>query len=300
MKNLDQLNKEFAIKNEIEFTTLQGGLICAQVSNEYAEATISLYGAHIISFKPRNERDLLWMSPKSDFEIGKPIRGGIPICFPWFGPHSSDSSLPMHGFARLNYWGVVETKKMSDNKTCICLGIKSNADTKKLWPYEFKAQMEVIIGKEMEVRLNVFNTGSSSFDYSCAIHTYYNISDICNIKIEGLQGTEFFTAYDENIQIQDNKYIEVTNEENRRHINTTADCIIHDKGYNRKILAAKKGSKSTVVWNPWSETIKKMPDLPEEGYKNYLCIEPANAFNDCITLQSEQNHITTAIIGVKL
>ena len=296
MQDYFNLNKLFGIQKELEFRTIQGNLVSANIKNKFAEATICLYGAHIMSYKPLGEKDLLWMSPKSYYEEGKPIRGGIPICFPWFGPHKTDSKMPLHGCVRLFNWNVIKTRSLSNGETMISLEIVSSEDTKKYWPFDFKAQLDVICGRKLEVNLTIINTDYRSFDYTCGIHSYFNISEISNIKIEGLMGSTYFTTFSEEYKLQDSQYIEVKQEENRRHIDTEADCIIHDAGFKRKILASKRGSKSTVVWNPWTESIKNMHDLPEDGYKSFICIESVNAFNDIISINPGKHHTTSAII----
>ena len=297
MDELDLLNDQFGIEGELGFSEQEGDLIYIDVVNKYAEATISLYGAHIIQFRPYNSFDVLWMSPSSNFEVGKAIRGGIPICFPWFGPHASDSSLPAHGFARILPWQVVKTSTTDKYETEIVLELNSSEKTKEYWPYDFKAELLICVGAELTVELSITNTGHQTFQYTSAIHTYFYVSEIANVKIEGLQGASFYKGFGNEVFTQEDEAIEIRQEENRRYVNTESDIILHDTVFQRKIKTSKKGSKVTVVWNPWSETVKTMNDIPEDGFETFVCIEPANSYNDFIELAPGEQHSTVGVIG---
>lgn len=297
MDELDLLNDQFGIEGELGFSEQEGDLIYIDVVNKYAEATISLYGAHIIQFRPYNSFDVLWMSPTSNFEVGKDIRGGIPICFPWFGPHASDSSLPAHGFARIMHWQVVKTNTNANYETEIVLELNSSEKTKEYWPYDFKAELLICVGAELKIELQITNTGHQTFQYTSAIHTYFYVSEISNVKIEGLQGASYYKGFGNELFTQHSETIEIRQEENRRYVNTESDIILHDTVFQRKIRTAKKGSKVTVVWNPWSDTVKTMNDIPEDGFETFICIEPANSYDDIIKLDPGEQHSTVGIIG---
>jgi glucose-6-phosphate 1-epimerase len=246
----------------------------------------------LLSYVPAGEKDILWMSEKSVFQDGKAIRGGIPLCFPWFGPHPQDKNKPQHGFARILSWKVAAVKNLSGGETSITLSLQESEFTRTLWPYAFNASIQFVIGKQMQVTLTVTNTDETAFEYSDALHTYFNISDITNISIDGLSQATYFDSFEVNLKTDDAATLIFDGETNRRYANHTSDCVITDNGFKRKILAEKSGSKVTVVWNPWEATTKTMGDMTPEGFKTFVCVEPANAYPgiDMIYLKPGESH----------
>jgi glucose-6-phosphate 1-epimerase len=297
---LAELNTRFAIPEQLTFKAGKGNLPIAEISNKFATATLSLYGAHVLSFQPKGQKDLLWLSNKSYYEIGKPIRGGIPLCFPWFGPNDSDPKKPVHGFARLVLWDVLRTACLADGSTQIALGLHENNTTQAILPLKFSAELILTVGTRLEVSLTTMNSDSKPFTISDALHTYFNISDISNITIDGLSETMYYDGPTKGITEQQTELaLSISKEENRRYINTASDCIIHDKGFGRTIRAAKHGSNVTVVWNPLSETSKTFGDMQEGEYKTFVCVEAVNAYNDLVTLEPNMSHTITAVLSVE-
>lgn len=297
---IEQLNEQFGITGTAQFVNGNENLPVLQISNKNATAEISIYAAHILSYKPANQQDILWMSSKSIFEKGKAIRGGIPLCFPWFGPHPTDTSKPQHGFARLQDWTVSKIKILDEGNTLVSLTLTENDYTLKLWPYQFKACLDISIGKSLEVCLTVTNTGATSFEYSDALHTYFNIGNIEAIEIEGLQNTQFYEGFTMDLKGSENANLKFENETNRRYINHLSDCIIHDPILQRKIRVAKTGSKLSIVWNPAEAVTKTIVDMEPNGYKTFVCIEPANAYPgiDMIHLKEGESHTLSTLIEI--
>ncbi len=299
MLDIDTLNTKFGIKGEAVFTQQENNLIFLEISNRYADAVICLYGAHITSFRPHDSKEILWMSPDSHLEVGKPIRGGIPVCFPWFGPHKTDPEKPQHGFARLMYWDIAEITTKAGGETLIRLTLNSSEQTKSYWPHDFNAEITIVVGSTLELNLNVTNTSHESFEYGSALHSYYNLSSIENIAITGLQGARYHSQLYPGEFIQESPEIEIKQAETRHFHDTEATCIINDPVFGRKISVAKSGSKITTVWNPWAETCAKIDDLPDEGYLSFVCVEAVNAFDNMITLNAGESHTTSATIGLE-
>ena len=277
---IGELNEKHGFAGHLEFAEGKGGLTVITVDNQYASATISLYGAHVLSFQPKGEKELLWMSENSFFEAGKPIRGGIPVCFPWFGPHADDSTKPQHGFARLLEWEVTETATMENGATLIRLSLHHSVATIPLWPHAFSAVLAIIVGESLDVKLSVTNSGPVNLEYSDALHTYLNVSDISKINIDGLGNTSYNNGVTRDLKIQEEGLLAIDKETNRRYINHSEDCIISDSGFNRKIRVSKTGSKVTVVWNPGADIAKTIPDMADDGYKTFVCVEAVNLYPD--------------------
>ena len=299
MFDIDELNEKFSIEGELGFMELENDMIAATISNKYAEADIYLYGAHVASFKPHGTIDLLWLSPESSFEEGKPIRGGIPVCFPWFGPNKEDATKPMHGFGRLMYWEVVETGTTLQGETNICLQLESSEQTKVYWPYDFKAELFIVVGKKLSVTLKVTNNSYEVFKYGCALHSYYSVSSIENITIEGLDGVNYYDqlqGYKE--ECQKTPELKIEKAETRHYHNTETPVLINDPDFRRTIKVDKQGSRVTTVWNPGAEACAGITDMSDDAYQTFLCIEAVNSFDDTIRLAPGEIHETTAIIGL--
>lgn len=299
MINIDELNDKFSIEGEIGFAELEDNMAFVTIYNKYAEADICLYGAHITNFKPHKTMEILWMSPESNFVEGKAIRGGIPVCFPWFGPHKRDSSKPQHGFARLMHWNVIETAIQPTGETLVRLQLCSSPETKQYWNHDFCAELTVIVGKQLSVTLKVENTSSAPFEYTCALHSYFSISSIEEITIEGLQNTKYYNQLDGGDYVQTTEKLEIHNPETRHYYNTESTCVINDPYFGRRIQIAKSNSKVTTVWNPWEETCSKIDDMPDDAYHTFVCVETVNAFNEVIKLAPGEIYETTAILGLE-
>jgi glucose-6-phosphate 1-epimerase len=297
--DIEELEDKFSIEGEVGFAELEEDMAFITVSNKFADADICLYGAQVTSFRPQKKMEILWMSPESNFTEGVPVRGGIPVCFPWFGPHKTDPVKPQHGFARLMFWNVTETVTLANGETKVVLQLCSDKDTKKYWEHDFCADLTIIIGKTLTINLKITNTSEIPFDYTTALHTYYNLSSVEEIYIEGLQNTKYYNQLDGEEYIQDTPLLEIKNAETRHYLNTEADCIIVDPVFGRRIKVSKTGSKVTTVWNPGEESCAKISDIPDDGYLSFVCIEAVNAFNNFISLSPGESHVISAIIGLE-
>jgi len=294
------LNKKYGIAGKIEFTVGQGGLPVAIITNVFAKASVSIYGAHVLSYRPKGREEVLWMSSLSTFEEGNPVRGGIPVCFPWFGPHETDSKKPQHGFARLQMWKVAGTANLPGGETQLRLTLRQNPKIKTLWQYSFLAEMIITVGTFLNVAFRCTNTGKEKFSYTSALHSYFYVSDIANVKIKGLGSSHYYDGIKATTQsIQKENSLEIQKEENRRYIDTTSDCIIEDSGLLRKIRIGKTGSRVTVIWNPGAEMSKKIADMPDDGYKTMVCVEAANAYDDIAVVQPKGSCTLSTIIAVE-
>lgn len=299
MIDIDELDEKFSIEGEVGFAELEEDLVFITVSNKYADADICLYGAHVTSFRPHRAMEILWMSPDSNFEVGKPIRGGIPVCFPWFGPHKTDPEKPQHGFARLMYWEVVKTESGATGETIVVLQLRSSEETKAYWPHEFRAEMTVVVGKTLEVKLKVTNPSDEPLEYTCALHSYYGLSGIENISIEGLQGTAYYNQLSGENGVQDEEFLQIQEPLTRHYLGTETPVVIADSAFRRRVKVDKTGSKVTTVWNPGAEICAKIGDLPDDAWEMFVCVEATNAFDYPVRLAAGESFETSAIIGLE-
>jgi len=298
MIDIDELEDKFSIEGEVGFAELEEDLVFITVSNKYADVDICLYGAHITSYRPAGQMGFLWMSPESNFEVGKPIRGGIPVCFPWFGPHKTDPDKPQHGFARLMYWDVVSTETNAAGETIVKLQLCSSDETKAYWPYDFCAEMTILVGKKLVATLKVTNTSAEAFEYTCALHSYFSLSAIESISIEGLRGTTYYNQLTGENGVQEEESLTIQEPLTRHYLNTESPVIIADSAFRRRIKVDKAGSKVTTVWNPGAETCANIGDLPDDGYETFVCVEATNAFDYPISIAPGESFATSAIIGI--
>lgn len=293
-----QLNKKFAIDKKLQFIE-KDELIFIEGENKFAKFAISTQGAQVTSYQPNNSEEIIWMSEKSHYQLGHPIRGGIPVCWPWFGVHPTEYEKPSHGFARRLEWDVKSVKLMDDKETIkITFELTNDEKTKKWWPYEFKLRNVITIGKQLEVELTTKNSGAEEFQITEALHSYFNISDISNISITGLENTTYIDTLDAKEEKRQKKKIRFDSEFDNIYVNTENECIINDPGFKRNIKVSKEGSRSTVVWNPWIEKSKKMSDFGDEEYQTMVCVETTNAANDIRTIAPGKKHTIKAIIGL--
>ena len=297
MKNLTQLNDEFGC-NEVTFYEGAGGFTFVDLISENSTATISLYGAHLTAFQPTGEEPVIWLSEKAIFQKGGSIRGGIPICWPWFSGHPTNPSLPNHGFTRFHDWQV-EGVSTGDFGTKVTLFLTENAKTLEIWNHTFKVKLTVTINQSLKMELSFTNETQETITVGSAFHPYFKIGDIAKTTVKGLAGTTYIDFADAQQKIIEPNAVEAVGPVDRIYLDTTADCTIVDLENNRQINIAKTGSKTTVIWNPWIEGATDMKDMADDGYKTMLCVEPANMLDDVYTLATGDTHTLTTEISSK-
>lgn len=289
--DITTLNQQYAIAGQLEFVQDAGGLVIARIANVHAQAAIALQGAHLMTFQPTGEQPLIWLSPAAKLAPGKSIRGGVPICWPWFGAHATESGFPAHGFARTVPWQVTESAALPDGSTRITFELQQGAMPAAQWPHACRVRNIITVGKTLAIELVTENTGSSAFEIGEALHTYFAISDVENVRISGLEGANYLDKTDNWQRKTQAGAISIAAEVDRLYVNTTTECLIEDAGLNRRTRIAKQGSRSTVVWNPWIEKAAKMGDFGSDtGYRGMVCVESANAAEDTVSIAPGAAH----------
>ena len=295
MKNAEQLNSEFGIPGRISVENGAGGLPVLNLAGPSSSAKICLLGGHVMSWIPAGCKDVLWMSGKSLFEVGKAIRGGIPVCWPWFSKHPGNPDFPMHGFARIMMWTLISVAAEADDTVAV-LELRDSDESRKFFPGSFCLRMTVRAGKELNVRLTTKNTGDKAFTITQALHTYYSVGDIGQVSIDGFGGLDCIDKLqDARIKRRENPFV-IDREVDEVYFNAPGQAVIHDASLKRDIVIDKQGSGSAVVWNPWIRKSISMPDFPDDGYKTMLCVETANVADDARTIQPNEEHALTLSI----
>lgn len=278
----------------ISHKQFDNGFKYIEIQNIHAEAKIALQGAHLFHYKGKNKPALLWLSKMAHFEEGKAIRGGIPICFPWFGKNKDNLNLPQHGFGRTQMWRVVLEEEQDDGSTHIRLQLKPNIHTLTQWDYAFDTHVDIIAGKELTIALEVRNTDSKPFEISMALHTYFSVLDIDTVCVKGLKNRVYYNNLDEKNYTQGDD-IFIKEEVDRIYLSPSKMITLLDR--NTKVRIKHEGSNSVVVWNPWIEKSKQMADMTDNGYKTMVCIETCNAMNDSRVVQPNATHVLKAILS---
>ena len=285
----------------VTLSTLDSGLEILSVANKFASARISTNGAHIISYVPAGEKDLLWVSKKSHMTPGKPIRGGVPVCWPWFGS-SDKQGWPGHGFARLETWEIAEVSSLDSGATRVVLKLDSAMREFPMSEFPFTLHMIFTVGSTLEMTLVMVNKSDKPVTVGCALHTYFAVSDARKIAVSGLDGVGYFdyrvssTKFDGNVQKGD---LKIAEEVDYVYFPAPGATEIVDPGWGRIVKIEKSGSESTVVWNPWIEKSKVMPDYGDEEYPEMVCVECANAKCDQRVLQPGIPNILTQKLSLR-
>lgn len=295
MATVQELNTQFGINAQLAFYEDASGLVVAEISNAQASASLCLQGAHLMTWQPKNQAiPVLWLSRDARLAEGKSIRGGVPVCWPWFGAHALDASLPAHGFARTVPWEIIGTGAEANGATRLSLRLLANSRTRALWPQQAQLGLKIIVGETLRMELTTENTGISDLVIGEALHTYFRIGDIGSVRVTGLSGCEFWDKVGGSALKKQQGAISFAAETDRVYINTAEECIIEDAQLNRKIHIAKSGSLSTVVWTPWIEKANKMGDMGQpDGWREMLCVESANAIGNAVKVPVGSKHTLT-------
>ncbi|MBU0656723.1 MAG: D-hexose-6-phosphate mutarotase [Gammaproteobacteria bacterium] len=262
----------------------KGGLPMINVSNEHAEALISVYAGQVLSFTPKGAADVLFVSDKAYYAAGKAIKGGVPICWPWFGADPEGKGRPAHGFMRNRMWEVWGSSENADGSSSVTLGVESSPETLAIWPHAFKLAMEITVGKTLQLALVTHNTGDAAFSITQAMHTYFSVGDIAQTRVTGLEGTQYIdkaAGAGGAIKQQDGA-VGIAAEVDRVYLDVPAALAIVDGALNRSIRITSSGNKTAVVWNPWAEIAASMADLQDDDYTRFVCVETTNAVDDVV------------------
>lgn len=268
-----------------------------EIENKSAIAKIALQGGHLFHYQQQGKKPLLWLSKKSHFTSGKAIRGGIPICWPWFGKHRSNPTLPQHGFARTSLFEFLESTEPDESITEITLQLQNSEETLSLWPFKFQLFLRITVGSTLKVALTTRNCDSKSFTISSALHTYFAVSDISKVSVQGLDTRTYWDALTNEIKAQKGD-IQIREEVDRVYQKTTDTLLLCDR--DRTLQITPEGSSSAVVWNPWQEKTNRMTDMQEDAYKTMLCIETANALEDARKLDSGKEHTLQVTLSQRI
>lgn len=273
-------------------TTMTQSQTGIEIKDEARHYGVFDHGAHAWAWEPEVGRRVLWLSRESIFEAGTPIRGGVPICFPWFGPGASGDLQPAHGFARLETWRrEEETRSGGTLKVTYSLD-NSITGEQPNWPHPYRAEFTVTFEARMlTLEFTVTNTGTKPITYEEALHTYLAVGNVREISIDGLDGAKYWDKVSDEWHEQEGA-VTITDETDRVYL-SDANVVLRDPVLDRTLTVVKEGSANTVVWNPWLDKAQAMSDFGDDEWPGMICIEAANVKDNAIALKAGNSHTLT-------
>lgn len=287
---LSDLQRRFGIPSTVDFTTHASGIPVVEINNAQGSGALALQGAQLLTWTPKGQEAVVWLSPKAKFVCGKSARGGVPICWPWFGAHTQDASYPAHGFARTAAWEVIEVATLEGGANRLGFRLLRKDDDDTQWPYSTPLEVRYTFGEALEIELRTRSRSPHSLTLGEALHTYFTVGDVREVRVLGLDDVEYIDKVDAGQRKRQAGPVTIGGEVDRVYLGTEAECVIEDLSLKRRIRIEKSGSRSTVVWNPWEEKAAKMGDFEADGYLHMLCVESANAADDVVSLGPGDEH----------
>lgn len=269
----------------VAFLDAQNELPMLEVTTPWSTAELYLLGAHVTSFQKRDEPPLLFMSQCSRFVEGQPIRGGIPVIFPWFGPREG---MPQHGYARIKSWELKELVHSPDGSVTVRFRFPQCPESLVFPPHTL--EYAVTVKDTLKLQFSVTNDSAEEvFTFENCLHCYFQVSDVTAITVAGLKGVRYLDKVARFAEkMEQNDAIRIASEVDRIYLDTTDPIEIADPRLGRRILIEKEGSASTVVWNPWTDKSQQMPDFGNDEYSRMLCVESGNVAANEIRLAPGQ------------
>jgi len=273
------------------------GLPGLLIENPHCRATVALQGAQILDFQAAGQRPLLWLSERALLTPGKAIRGGIPLCFPWFGSHPQDASKPAHGFARNREWQL-SAASLGEQGHTLVFTLNADAATRALWPHDFRAELHMELGQTLCLSLHVHNTGAQPFSFTFAFHSYFPVADIRQVCVEGLDGSRCIDQLAATRTPQPyGGPVTFAGETDRIYLAARGDYRIIDMVSGGETRIKAPGCRSAIVWNPWAEKTARLGDMHPEGWQGMVCVECGNVESDRVTVGAGQGVEWGVVLG---
>lgn len=292
-QGLPEMAKRLKLHAHVNLLQDDSGLQYLEIDNPLATGKIALQGGHVMQWQPKFlAHPVLWLSSNARYVKGRSIRGGVPICWPWFGAHPTDSTLCPHGFARVIPWRVMDIDATPTGATRIILEMQQTPEAQRQLSYPYELTLTITIGRRLRIDLATTNRAEHPFVISEALHTYLNVSDLSNIKITGMVDCAYadkLLKYERNVEHNDLTFD--GGEYDRVYVDHSSDCAVHDEGYDRIIHISKSGSDTTVVWNPGSDKAAQMGDMGVgDEWRKTICVETTNALDNIVVINPGRKH----------
>ena len=296
--HIEGLNRRFGVAGVAEIAAGGGGFPMVRIATDAAVAEISLYGAQVLRWRPAGGAEVLYLSERSRWEQGEPIRGGIPVCFPWFRNKADDPGAPKHGFVRTREWRLDSLRVDEDGTVTLVCVTGSDESTRAWWPHEFLLAYRIGVGRTLRLELSVMNRGATAMRFEEALHTYFRVGEVGMARVHGLDGATYLDNEDGNRAKTQQGDLPITRQTDNAYVDTGAAVEIMDPVLERGVRTEKTNSASTVVWNPWHEGAAGMTDMEPEAWRTMLCVEASNVLGCAVSLGPDEEHTLRAILSV--
>ena len=294
---IDVLNRGFGIPDLVAVVPGNGGLPKVRVTAPWASADLYLHGAQLTSWQPSAVEEVLFLSGHSSWQDGRAIRGGIPVCFPWFRSNVNDPSAPAHGVVRTKEWQL-ESVKLEEGSVIILCSTEDDASTQRWWPHAFRIAHKVTIGESLRLELKVTNTGQRPFQFEEALHSYFRVSRAESVSVRGPNQIAYLDNVDGNHQKYQAGDLILTGKTDNAYIDVYSPVELIDPAFGRRIRTEKLNSATTVVWNPWQDGAASIHDLGNDEWQEFVCVEASNILSSAISLAPGREHTMKAIISI--
>jgi glucose-6-phosphate 1-epimerase len=292
-----ELNQKFGLPGIAEIVEGNGNLPKIRVTTPAATAEIYLHGAQVTSWIPAHSSEVLFLSEQSHWQEGKAIRGGIPICYPWFRSKAGDPDAPSHGVVRTTAWQIESITQQADI-VVISLIITSNDATRKFWPYDFQLKHRITVGSELKLELITRNRGPRSFKIEEALHTYFRVGDVEKASVSGLDGTVYLDNVHNNTENTQHGDLAMSGPTDNAYIDTHSTLSITDPVLKRKLITEKTNSATTITWNPWQQGAASLSDLGDDEWREMICVEASNILHSAVEVAPNAEHTFAATLRV--
>lgn len=287
-------------------TEQHGELNCWRITSNHAELLIAQQGAQVLSYQRLGEPPLLWLSDQAIFRQGKSVRAGVPVCWPWFGnlqrnPQAVQAmyhgeQAPAHGLARTRDWQLLGIEEAAEGLR-IEFSLPQALGDLPGWPHEVELKLLIEMGTQLKMTLSSFNQGNDSVTISQALHSYFAVSDVRQARVEGVDNLGYIETLADWELRQQHGALGFAGETDRIYLQTPDLLKIIDPQWNRRITLHSTGSRSAVIWNPWTERARELTDMADDGWQRMLCIETANVWDDAVTLAPGASHSLSVTIA---
>jgi len=290
-------HRHLEIPGVVEVIEGNGGLRKVRITSPACVGEMYLHGAHITSWRPAGEEEVLFVSRQSRWEDGHAIRGGIPVCFPWFAHKADNPEAPDHGFVRTKAWRLDSIADVAGT-IIVSMSTESDEATKKWWPAEFRSVLRAAFGKELSVELVVTNKGRTSLRFEEALHAYFRVGNIEMTRAripDALRYIDKTDSHRTKTQLSD---IVIASETDRVYLDTRDEIELEDPVLERRLRVAKENSRTTVAWNPWAQKAHSLSDFGDDEWARMICVEPSNVSDFAVDLAPGQQHTMKALVRV--
>lgn len=274
-------------------------LACWRIRTARSELLVAQQGAQILSYQRDDEPPLIWLSEQAAYARTQSVRGGVPVCWPWFGDlrrnpaavqaHYQDAEAPAHGLVRGRDWQLLGIDE-EDEAVNLSFAFDTRRESLPGWPHAALVQLDICLADDLVLDLHTHNLGDTALTFSQALHSYFAVSDVRQVQVEGLQGCPYIETLDDWSEQRQAGALSFAGETDRIYLETPERLSIGDAGWQRRIHLDCQGSRSAVLWNPWIDKAARLSQFADDAWQRMLCIESANVLGDAVELQAGEQH----------